>query len=208
MKRLSLLVAVLSIITGLFSSCGKQSKEATERMQMKTEKKDEAEKIAAFSKRCGAVENWRTNLPQRGLLSVPFTFDLCKAVILSNDFPVLLVMELADVVEHEGKFQAKFSRSYFKNGIFDICLDLNCSPQQATDLLAIQHDNLPGRFALAVRVKMVARPTFGLTGHGSSEDEEGRINVSTDENIFYLKGDCVDLLRLKSDFGWQYTADD
>ena len=196
MKRLALLIVVLPVIVFCCASCGRTSEKNTAEASIEADKKAEGNQIATLAKRCQAVENWQTNLPQRGLLSPVFTFDLSKALVLPNDTPVVLVMELTDVTEHDGKFHAKFTQSYFTNGMFDLYLDLNCSSEQATELLAVSHGDLPSRFALAVKVKEVAKPAFSLRGNGVNEEYE--IDVKTDENVFLIKAECADLFRLKN----------
>lgn len=195
MRQLARLVLFLLVITAACISCNKPSPK-TNNLKTRVEERAETEQLSTLAKRYNAIKDWPAKLPKRGESDSPFTFDLTKALISSNDTPIVLVMELVDVTEHDGKFHAKFSHVYFQNCTFELFLDLDCSAKQADELLVISHEGLPERFALVIRVKEVTRPNFILRGTGMNEEHQ--VEIKSDSVVFYAKAECVDLLRLNA----------
>jgi hypothetical protein len=161
------------------------------------------EKISAFAKQYGAIENWRTEIPRRGFTGAPFSYDLQKVLIQTNETPVLMLAELTDVVKQNGSFQAKFTRSYFTNANFEISITLDCSSQIAEKLLTAQTNLLPSQYALIVKAKSVSRIKLSIAGQGTEGSAEENVEVNTDQDIFCLKGECLDLMQIGNDLVFQ-----
>jgi hypothetical protein len=191
MKLLPCLLATLVVLAACAVSCG--DKRSTEKAKADQERAADKEQIAALAKRHGAIVEWQKSLPTREM-ATPFTYDLTKALMPSNDVPVLLVMNLDDIGERDGGFQARFSHFYTKHGFFEFSLDLDCTKEQGTELIAGSRGGV-WCYAIVARVTNVVRPAFIV--HNSADSEHPQVGSRIDDCIVRAKGNCIELVRLK-----------
>jgi hypothetical protein len=85
--------------------------------------------IVALALKYNAVTNWEASLPDRGAGEQPFSIDVARALIGSNQQPVLIECNLDDIVEKDGKIIAGLSSVDTVNSL---SLKLECSPGQLT----------------------------------------------------------------------------
>ena len=183
----------LAVLAVLGASCG-QNKQSDITPAGETEL--DKQQIADLAKHYRAVVDWRKSLRVSGL-NPPFTYDLKRALIQSNGAPVLLVMTLEDVNEVEGHLQAKFSRLYMNDGLFQLALNVNCTPDQANELLE-DRDRKSHSYAIVAHVTRLERPNFFVNGVGGVDNP--RVELNTDSNVFWAEANCEAAVRLKTIF--------
>ncbi len=157
--------------------------------------------LASFASAHNAVVKWTAALPPRGRFSAPLVTDLVNALVRPNQRPVLLQMQLSQVIEREGSFSAHFSAYYLTNGLFSLQTDLSCTAEQATRLR--QSTTTAGaRFAVIARITDVSRGLQQAGEGAGAGGSEGRASSATSpelegaSDVFVARGTCVDLLEL------------
>jgi len=148
--------------------------------------------LTALAKEHDAVLDWEANLTPR-TMGTPFSIDVSRALIQSNGRPVVLVMELDDVLKREDGYAALFSETYYANQMFDLGLELKCTEQQANQILQLEQERKALRFAIVARIVGVSRPKFEPVG-GSDGGDQASVKMTFSSDAFLANGVCVDLL--------------
>jgi hypothetical protein len=146
--------------------------QARERRAVEIQQQQTAASIAALAFKYNAVTNWAVALTNRDSSDL-FSIEVSRALIRSDRLPVLVKCDLIDIGEDGGQIIASFS--VLEMSIFNLSLDLQCSPDQLKHLTGTKRYT---RFATIVRCDQVRR--------GSSEDSEG----------FSFKGELLDAVQL------------
>ena len=85
-------------------------------------------RIVALALKYNAVTNWESSLPVRGGGEQPFSIDVSRAMLGSNQQPVLVKCNVRDVFEKDGKIIASLSSMDTANSL---SLELQCNPVQS-----------------------------------------------------------------------------
>jgi hypothetical protein len=127
--------------------------------------------IAALVLKYNAVNNWEASLPDRSAGTQPFSIDVSRALVGSNQQPVLVECFLDNIVEKDGKIFVSLSSV---DPVNNLSFELQCYPdklQTFTDAKSFS------TFAVIARCHEVQR----LTG-----DTDG----------FLVKGELLDVVQL------------
>jgi hypothetical protein len=126
--------------------------------------------IAALTLKYNAITNWTATLPDRGF-GEHYSIDIARALIGSNQQPVLVRCHLEDIAEKDGKIIASLSTV---DAVSSLSLQLECSPGQ---LETFTGTNQISSFAVVARCREVQR-------------------LSEEDGGFSVKGELLDALRL------------
>jgi hypothetical protein len=127
--------------------------------------------VAALVLQYHAVTNWTTGLPDRGF-GEHYSIDIARALIGSNQQPVLVKCHLEDIAEKDGNIIASFSSR--DANVYDLSLQLQCSPEQ---VITLTSTNQLTRFAVIARCHEVQR-------------------LSGEDGGFSVKGELLDTIQL------------
>lgn len=188
---------LIALVVASFYFLGKRQKEqSTESARKTVEAASETRvsKIKALAARHEAVYDWLSSLPARGNFVTPFTLDVTRALVRSNQQPVLLEVKLLDVARKNGALFAAFSGYYFTNARFiNLDVSLTCSPEQAERLMKVSTQSQL-RLAVVARIHAVSRPDFTAQAHG--REESLSIDVDSTPGRLYCQGSLLDFLLL------------
>jgi hypothetical protein len=174
--------------------------------------------INAFALRYNAVTNWESSLPDRGIGSKPFSFEISRALILSNGQPVLITMDLEDITEEKqeihvtrskqdgnlgfvpdsingtkDKYIALFGKYDITNGTYQFSVELKCTQEQVDQLLSRSDGDFFQNYAVIAQIDKVDRPRFKVSGIGG---EDASIELDDSSDLYLIKGELLDAIRL------------
>ena len=164
--------------------------------QVSEKVKRENARLLDLASQYHASVDWLESLPDRGLGEV-FTIDLTKALIRTNAQPVAMEAFLEDVSERDGVFTGFFTLfDVHSHHTFNLNLVLRCSKQQTADLLKVKPSIGDAKFfAVVATVESVSRPAF--EAENSDATDNYHIDFSSIPNVFFAKGNCVELVPLE-----------
>ena len=188
---------LIALVVAAFYFLGEwQSKQSTESARKAAAAANETRvlKITSLAARHEAAFDWFSSLPDRGTFATPFTLDITRALVRSNQQPVLLEVELRDVASKNGAPLAIFSEYYLTNKFFiNLDASLTCSPEQAERLMKVSSQS-PLRFAIVARIHAVSRPDF--TAQAQGREENISIDLDTVSSRLYCQGSLLDFVSL------------
>lgn len=147
--------------------------------------------ITDFAAKHAASVDWEESIPNRGL-DAPFSIDVSRALVRSNGQPVLVVMDLADVIEKDGNYLATFETLVdLADHSFEFRVELECTEAQANRFLDGSDSNVSS-YAIVARINRISRAKLELRAEG---DESGLAVVSGySPDVFFADGRCIDAL--------------
>lgn len=148
-----------------------------------------------FAEKYNAETDWEARLPERAVGTGPFSIDLTRNLVTTNGRPVLLVMDLNDLVENREGLHARFSRVFFNKNVFQLQVDLGCSPELSKKL-EMMKGGIFQDHAVIARISVVSRAKLELAGKSEGEDAEIEANYSP--TVFFAKGECIDVMERES----------
>jgi hypothetical protein len=149
--------------------------------------------ITQLGSKYNAVSDWNKPLSEKSLISPIFTIEVEDALLRKDNRPVLFLATVKDVERKENKYCIRFLVDDLEElGLFTkIEFILECTEEQAK---TITHQPITfwTRYAVIADIQKVEKAIFNLKAE--SDSEETKIGVSTNDNIFFATGKCLDLL--------------